>query len=54
MFSSDPTLFETMLRACQIGNQSLLESLLDITHFNVSKDSRLLVTAFKNRHEDIV
>lgn len=53
-FSSDPSLYSTMLGACKAGNQSLLEGLLDITRFDLTENTELLVLAVKNRQEEIV
>lgn len=53
-FSSDPSLYTTMRGACESGNQSLLEALLDMTHFDLARNTELLSLAVKKRQEDIV
>lgn len=53
-FSSDPSLYTTMLGACESGNQSLLEALLDMTRFDLAGNTELLSLAVEKRQEDIV
>lgn len=53
-FSSDPSLYTTMLGACESGNQSLLEALLDMTRFDLAGNTELLSLAVEERQEDIV
>lgn len=53
-FSSDPSLYKTMLGACESGNQSLLEGLLDITRFDVTENTELLPLSVEKGQGDIV
>lgn len=53
-FSSDPSLYKTMLEACESGNQSLLEALLDMTRFDLAGNTELLSLAVEKRQADIV
>lgn len=53
-FSSDPILHKTMLEACESGNQSLLEALLDMTRFDVTGNTDLLSLAAEKGRSDIV
>lgn len=53
-FSSDPSLYTTMLGACESGNQSLLEALLDMTRFDLAGNTDLLSLAVEKSQEDIV
>lgn len=53
-FSSDPSLYQTMLGACESGNQGFLEGLLDITRFDLTENTELISLAVKKRQEDIV
>lgn len=53
-FSSDPSLYTTMLGACMSGNQSLLEALLDVTRFDLTGNTELLSLAVEGKQQDIV
>lgn len=54
LFVLNPALYSTMIDACERGDQSLLETVIDATKFDVAEDDKLLPTAVEQRHPNIV